>query len=120
MIAIGLCCGEQLPCLAPDALGFLEEIKAAALLLLIRSPICHSFQFFRVPCAVHRDLCSGGFELPEIIRGEFDANRSDVFFKALQFGGAGNGNDKHRVPKTKKPCGRRINLSFRWMNSPTE
>lgn len=22
---------------------------------------------------------------------------------------------KHRVPKTKKPCGRRINLSFRWM-----
>ena len=35
MIAIGLCFGEQLPCLAPDALGFLEEIKAAALLLLI-------------------------------------------------------------------------------------
>jgi alkylated DNA repair dioxygenase AlkB len=23
---------------------------------------------------------------------------------------------KHRVPKTKKPCGRRINLTFRWMN----
>ena len=27
---------------------------------------------------------------------------------------------KHRVPKTKKPCGRRINLSFRWMNFPVE
>ena len=27
---------------------------------------------------------------------------------------------KHRVRKTKKPCGRRINLSFRWMNSHAE
>lgn len=35
MIAIGLCFGEQLLCLAPDALGFLEEIEAVALLLLI-------------------------------------------------------------------------------------
>jgi alkylated DNA repair dioxygenase AlkB len=27
---------------------------------------------------------------------------------------------KHRVPKTRKPCGRRINLTFRWMNFPVE
>lgn len=27
---------------------------------------------------------------------------------------------KHRIPKTKKPCGPRINLTFRWMNSPGE
>ena len=26
---------------------------------------------------------------------------------------------KHRIPKTKKPCGRRINLTFRWMNFPS-
>jgi alkylated DNA repair dioxygenase AlkB len=25
---------------------------------------------------------------------------------------------KHRVPKTRKPCGTRINLTFRWMNFP--
>lgn len=25
---------------------------------------------------------------------------------------------KHRVPKTRKPCGPRINLTFRWMNFP--
>jgi hypothetical protein len=23
---------------------------------------------------------------------------------------------KHRLPKTSKPCGPRINLTFRWMN----
>jgi alkylated DNA repair dioxygenase AlkB len=27
---------------------------------------------------------------------------------------------KHRVPKTRKPCGTRINLTFRWMNFPFE
>jgi alkylated DNA repair dioxygenase AlkB len=27
---------------------------------------------------------------------------------------------KHRVPKTKSLCGRRISLTFRWMNFPTE
>jgi alkylated DNA repair dioxygenase AlkB len=27
---------------------------------------------------------------------------------------------RHRVPKTRKPCGTRINLSFRWMNFPGE
>jgi alkylated DNA repair dioxygenase AlkB len=27
---------------------------------------------------------------------------------------------KHRVPKTRKPCGPRINLTFRWMNFPVE
>jgi alkylated DNA repair dioxygenase AlkB len=27
---------------------------------------------------------------------------------------------KHRVPKTKKPCGTRINLTFRWMNFPVD
>jgi alkylated DNA repair dioxygenase AlkB len=27
---------------------------------------------------------------------------------------------KHQVPKTKKPCGPRINLTFRWMNFPVE
>jgi alkylated DNA repair dioxygenase AlkB len=27
---------------------------------------------------------------------------------------------KHRVPKTKKPCGCRINLTFRWMNFAVE
>jgi hypothetical protein len=42
---------------------------------------------------MHRDLCGGGVDLPEIVRGEFDGNRSNVLFKALQFTGAGNGND---------------------------
>lgn len=27
---------------------------------------------------------------------------------------------KHRVPKTRKSCGSRINLTFRWMKSPVE
>lgn len=27
---------------------------------------------------------------------------------------------KHRVPKTKKTCGTRINLTFRWMNFPVQ
>jgi alkylated DNA repair dioxygenase AlkB len=27
---------------------------------------------------------------------------------------------KHQIPKTKKPCGTRINLTFRWMNFPVE
>ena len=27
---------------------------------------------------------------------------------------------KHRVPKTRKPCGPRINLTLRWMNSPAD
>src|SRR5207244_12174211 len=51
------------------------------------------FQFFRVPGALHSDLCGGDVELSEIIRGELDSNRSDVLFKALQFRGAGNRND---------------------------
>src|SRR5206468_80421 len=46
-----------------------------------------------VPGALHSDLCGGDVELPEIIRGELDGNRSDVLFKALQFRGAGNRND---------------------------
>src|SRR5882724_8619609 len=49
--------------------------------------------FFRVPGALHSDLCGGDVELPEIIRGELDGNRSDVLFKAFQFRGAGNRND---------------------------
>jgi len=57
------------------------------------SPIRHSFQFFRVPGALHSDLCRGDIELPEIIRNELDGNRSDVLFKALQFRGAGNRDD---------------------------
>src|SRR4029077_5679978 len=43
--------------------------------------------------ALHCDFCGGDVEFPEIIRGEFDGKRSDVLFKALQFGGAGNWND---------------------------
>jgi alkylated DNA repair dioxygenase AlkB len=27
---------------------------------------------------------------------------------------------KHQIPKTKRPCGTRINLTFRWMNFPGE
>jgi alkylated DNA repair dioxygenase AlkB len=27
---------------------------------------------------------------------------------------------KHQIPKTKKPCGIRINLTFRWMNFPAD
>ena len=27
---------------------------------------------------------------------------------------------KHQIPKTKKPCGPRINLTFRWMNFPAD
>jgi alkylated DNA repair dioxygenase AlkB len=27
---------------------------------------------------------------------------------------------KHQIPKTKKPCGTRINVTFRWMNFPVE
>src|SRR5437773_1670830 len=57
------------------------------------SPIHHSFQFLRVPGALHCDLCGGNVEFPEIIRGEFDSKRSDVLFKALLFRGAGNRND---------------------------
>src|SRR5207237_5583839 len=61
--------------------------------LALLSPIRHSLQFFRVPGALHSDLCGGDVELPEIIRGELDGNRSDVLFKALQFRGAGHRND---------------------------
>jgi hypothetical protein len=57
------------------------------------SPIGHSFQFFRVPGALNCDLCGGSVEFPEIVRGEFDGNRSDVLFQPFQFRGAGNGNN---------------------------
>src|SRR5205807_9002929 len=54
------------------------------------SPIRHPFQFFRVPGALHSDLCSSAVEFPETVRGELDGDRSDVLFKPLQLGGARN------------------------------
>src|SRR5208283_3904668 len=68
------------------------------------SPIRHSFQFFRVPGALHCDLRGGGVELLEVIRAEFYRNRSDVLFKALQFRGAGNRNDPWFLCKEPSEC----------------
>src|SRR3974390_2196176 len=57
------------------------------------SAIGHSFQFFGEPGALHCDLCSDGIEFPEILRAEFDGNRPEILFQALQLRGAGNWND---------------------------
>src|SRR5579862_8444260 len=55
--------------------------------------VSHLFQSRWITISVHWDLRSGRVEFAEIIRCEFDSDRSDVLFKALQPGGAGYGND---------------------------
>jgi hypothetical protein len=46
-----------------------------------------------ITVSIDGDLRGGGVEFAKIIRSEFDRNRSDVLFKTLQLGRAGNGNN---------------------------
>jgi len=43
------------------------------------SAIRHSFQFFRVPGALHRDFCGGDIDVMQIIGREFDREGTEVF-----------------------------------------
>ena len=55
--------------------------------------VSHLFQSRPIRSPYTGDLRGCGVELAKIVRGEFDSDRSDVLFKTLQPGGAGNGND---------------------------
>src|SRR3974377_2188550 len=74
------------------------------------SAIRHPFQLFRVSVSVHDNLRRSLVEFAEIVSGEFDGDRSDVFFKALQFGGSWNGNNPgllHKKPGERDLSGAR-------------
>src|SRR5262249_25519544 len=69
----------------------------------------HSLQLFRIPGALHWDLCGGSFHLAEIVGREFHVHRYEVFFQSMQFGRARDRHDPRLLCQQPREC----NLSWR-------
>jgi hypothetical protein len=78
----------------------MTTIFPSILLLMFLSLACQDgsatdqpLQMFWVARSLDRDLGDGAVDVAEIVCSQFDASRSDVFFQAMQLGGAGDRND---------------------------
>ena len=55
--------------------------------------VAHLLDVIRIAIAVNFHGRGGGFDVAKIAGGKFESGRADVFFQAVQFRGAGDGND---------------------------
>jgi len=64
----------------------------------------HLFKSRWITVSDDGELRGGDVEFAEIIGREFDNNRSNVLFKTLELGGAGNGNDPQFLGQVPGEC----------------
>src|SRR5579864_9656758 len=59
---------------------------------------------FGIPSSLDRDLCSGAFDLAQIVTRQLNRDCSNVFFQTMQLGRARNWNDPWLLGEQPRKC----------------